>query len=418
MFDTDKSSEKVILVGVDTGEGIFDIESSLAELKDLSKTAGAQVVGSLIQKRDTPDKATYVGKGKIDELKAFIEMTDADAVICDDELSPAQIKNLEKELKVKVMSRTLIILDIFASHAQSAEGKVQVELAQLKYNLNHLTGFGKDLSRQGGGIGTRGPGEKKLETDKRIILDRISELNKELKAIEHHRTVLRQKREKNRIPVIALVGYTNAGKSTLLNKLTDSNVLAEDKLFATLDTTTRELIVSSGAKYLLTDTVGFIQKLPHGLVKAFRATLEESKFADILVHVVDSSNSMRQEQMNTVYKTLKELGVENKPIITVFNKIDKDGIDFPLPLDSMAVKTVMTSAKGMIGLDSLKNEIESVVKSLRKSLKILIPYSEGSVLSIIHGNCEIIKSENTDDGYAFEVFADEETYNRLKKYTV
>ena len=418
IYETEKETERVILVGVDTGDGEFDTESCLDELGDLAKTAGAEVVGRLIQKREAINRATYLGKGKIDELKNYIEMVEATGIICDDELSQNQIRNLENTLDTKVMNRTLLILDIFAQRASSAEGKVQVELAQLKYNLAHLTGRGKEMSRLGGGIGTRGPGEKKLETDRRNISDRIADLNRELKEIERHRGVLREKRIETGVPVIALVGYTNAGKSTLLNTLTGAGVLAEDKLFATLDTTTRAVETESGAKYLFTDTVGFIQKLPHHLIKAFKATLEEAKYADILVHVVDASNPKRNEQMNTVYRTLKEQGADNKPVITVYNKIDKENVEKPLFTDKMALETISISAKKGLNIDTLLEKTEEIIKSFKKSIKVLIPYNMGHLLSIIHGNCEITESENRAEGYYFELYADEEAENRLKDYII
>lgn len=418
LYETEKEIEKVILVGIDTGDNEFDTESCLDELGDLAKTAGAEVVGRLIQKREAVNRATYLGKGKIEELKNYIEMVEATGIICDDELNQNQIRNLENALNTKVMNRTLLILDIFAQRASSAEGKVQVELAQLKYNLAHLTGRGKEMSRLGGGIGTRGPGEKKLETDRRNIADRISDLNKELKEIERHRGVLREKRMETGVPVIALVGYTNAGKSTLLNTLTGAGVLAEDKLFATLDTTTRAVETESGAKYLFTDTVGFIQKLPHNLIKAFKATLEEAKFADILVHVVDASNPKRSEQMNIVYKTLKELGADEKPVITVYNKIDKEGVEKPLLKDKMSLETISVSAKNNLNINTLLEKTEEIIKSFKKSIKVVIPYDKGQLLSIIHGNCEITYSENKNEGYYFEIYADEETENRLKNYII
>lgn len=418
LYETEKEIEKVILVGIDTGDNEFDTESCLDELGDLAKTAGAEVVGRLIQKREAINKATYLGKGKIEELKNYIEMVEATGIICDDELNPNQIRNLENALDTKVMNRTLLILDIFAKRASSAEGKVQVELAQLKYNLAHLTGRGKEMSRLGGGIGTRGPGEKKLETDRRNISDRISDLNKELKEIERHRGVLREKRMETGVPVIALVGYTNAGKSTLLNTLTGAGVLAENMLFATLDTTTRAVETDSGAKYLFTDTVGFIQKLPHNLIKAFKATLEEAKYADILVHVVDASNPKRSEQMNIVYKTLKELGADDKPVITVYNKIDKEDVEKPLFTDKRALETISISAKNGLNINTLLQKTEEIIKSLKKSIKVVIPYNMGQLLSIVHGNCEITDSENREDGYYFELYADEETENRLRDYIV
>ncbi len=418
LYDTEKETERVVLVGIDTGEGEFDAESCLDELAELARTAGAEVVGRLIQKREAVNRATYLGKGKIEELKAYIEFTEATGIICDDELNQNQIRNLENALNTKVMNRTLVILDIFAKRAGSAEGKVQVELAQLKYNMAHLTGRGIEMSRLGGGIGTRGPGEKKLETDRRNIADRISDLNRELKEIENHRNVMRGKRLESKIPVIALVGYTNAGKSTLLNTVTGADVLAEDKLFATLDTTTRAIETESDAKYLFTDTVGFIQKLPHNLIKAFRATLEEVKYADILVHVVDASNPKRTEQMNVVYNTLKELEAGDKPVLTVYNKVDREGIEMPLIKDKRAVYTMAISAKTGKNIPEFMSKIEEIVKSFKKSISVLIPYSEGRLLNIIHGNCEITTKETRDEGYYFEMYADEETENRLREYII
>lgn len=418
LYNTEKEAERVVLVGIDTGNGIFDTESCLDELAELARTAGAEVVGRLIQKREAINKSTYLGKGKIEELKAYVEFTEATGIICDDELNQNQIRNLENALNAKVMNRTLVILDIFAKRAGSAEGKVQVELAQLKYNMAHLTGRGIEMSRLGGGIGTRGPGEKKLETDRRNIADRISELNRELREIENHRSVLREKRLESNIPVIALVGYTNAGKSTLMNTVTGSEVLAENKLFATLDTTTRSLETQSGAKYLFTDTVGFIQKLPHNLIKAFRATLEEVKYADILVHVVDASNPKRSEQMNVVYNTLKELGAADKPVLTVYNKIDREDVELPLIKDERALATMSVSAATGKNIPEFLEKVEETIRSFKKSVCVLIPYSEGRLLAIIHGSCEITASETRENGYYFELYADEETENRLRKFII
>ncbi len=415
MYDTEKEIEKVVLIGIDYNNE-YDAESCLDELYDLAKTAGAVCVGRMLQKREGVHHGHYFGKGKLEELKAYIKEVNATGIICDDELTANQIKNMEKILETKVMNRTLLILDIFASRAHSAEGKVQVELAQLRYNLSHLTGQGRSLSRLGGGIGTRGPGEKKLETDRRRIADRISELNKELKEIERHRQVLREKRIKNKIPVIALAGYTNAGKSTLMNTLTHAGVLAEDKLFATLDTTTRKIKLPSGAQYLFTDTVGFIQKLPHSLIKAFKSTLEEVKYADIILHIVDSSNSSREQHIKVVYETLEELGCNEKPVITVFNKIDKDETVMPLPSDIRAITTQPVSAKKETGISELLEKIEETVKSFKKSIKILIPYSKGNMVSFVHGNCEIINSDNREDGFFFDIYADNETYKRLEEF--
>lgn len=416
LYDTKDEAERVILVAVDLENPDFDADSCLDELEELAKTAGAVTVGRMIQRREGMHNAHYLGKGKLEELKAYIDMQSATGIICDDELTPAQIRNMSNILGTKVMDRTLLILDIFAARASSAEGKVQVELAQLRYSLTHLTGQGKSLSRQGGGIGTRGPGEKKLETDRRLISDRIAELNKELKNIENHREVIREKRRSSKIPVAALVGYTNAGKSTLLNTLTGAGVLAEDKLFATLDTTTRRVECEEGEDLLFTDTVGFIQKLPHGLVKAFRATLEEVSCADILVHVVDASNPMREEQMKVVYSTLSELKCDDKPVVTVYNKTDME-VDMPLPRDSRARYRLPISAKKGFGLDKLITSVQTIAKEFKKSIKVLIPYDKGSLLGIVH-SCEVTVTENREDGYYFELYADTETENRLKQYMV
>lgn len=292
-FKIEEIEEKVILVGVSEQDG-DDAEDSVAELAELVKTAGATVVGTMIQKRELIHPGTYIGSGKVAELKLLVEELGATGIVCDDELSPAQLRNLEDMLDTKVMDRTLIILDIFAARATTSEGKIQVELAQLKYRLSRLTGLGRSMSRLGGGIGTRGPGEKKLEIDRRLIKDRIAQLNRELKEVRQHRDITRAQREKNQMPVAAIVGYTNAGKSTLINTLTNAGVLEEDKLFATLDPTTRVLELSGRQQILVTDTVGFIRKLPHHLIEAFKSTLEEAKYADIIIHVVDASNPDRK----------------------------------------------------------------------------------------------------------------------------
>ena len=316
MFDMTQTQERVILVGVQLSDG-DDTQASLDELQELADTAGAVTVGRIVQNREKPHPGTYLGKGKIEELKELIWETEATGIICDDELSPAQLNNLSSLLDAKVMDRTLIILDIFANRATTREGKIQVELAQLKYRAARLVGLRDSLSRLGGGIGTRGPGETKLEVDRRRVHDRISWLKGELKDVERHREVTRQKRMDNHVPVVAIVGYTNAGKSTLLNTLTDAGILAEDQLFATLDPTTRTLELPGGESVLMTDTVGFIRKLPHHLIEAFKSTLEEAKYADIILHVVDCSNPQADTQMHVVYETLKSLGVNDKVMITL-----------------------------------------------------------------------------------------------------
>ncbi len=417
MNEIEEIVERVILVGVDQDSVGMDTESCLDELEELAETAGAVTVGKLIQKRESVHPGHYLGKGKVEELQTLVQALDATGVICDDELSPAQLRNLEKMLDCKVMDRTMLILDIFAGRAMSREGKIQVELAQLKYRLSRLAGLGAALSRLGGGIGTRGPGEKKLETDRRYIKERISELNKEAKEIETHRQLLRTQRDKKGTPVVSLVGYTNAGKSTILNTLTDAGVLAEDKLFATLDTTTRKVKLPGGSDILLTDTVGFIQKLPHHLIQAFRATLEELKYADILLHVVDASNPNRQEHIEVVYKTLQDLGCEKTPVITVFNKMDRD-VELPLPQDHICMDFVRTAAKQKDGLDNMLLTVENILKSFRMPVKMLIPYTEGSLLGFIHGRCEILSEEHTGEGVLLEAYVDEEIKNRADKYFV
>ena len=324
LIELKEIEEKVILIAVSTGDGT-DVSASLDELEELVKTAGAAAVDKIIQNRERIHPGTYLGKGKIDEIRERIFELGATGVVCDDELSPAQMRNLEDALQIKVMDRTMVILDIFAARATTSEGKIQVELAQLRYRSARLVGLRSSLSRLGGGIGTRGPGEKKLEMDRRLIHDRISILKEDLEAVKRHREVARQQRDKNHMPVAAIVGYTNAGKSTLLNRLTGAGILAEDKLFATLDPTTRNLSLPGGQQILLTDTVGFIRKLPHHLIEAFKSTLEEAKYSDIILHVVDCSNPQMDIQMHVVYETLRELGVTDKVMVTVFNKIDAAG---------------------------------------------------------------------------------------------
>lgn len=417
MIDTIQDLEKVILVGIESSINESMIENYLDELEELAQTAGAVVVGRMIQKRESIHTAHYLGKGKIDELKNLVTQLEATSIICDDELSPAQLKNLSDMLDIKVIDRTILILDIFAARAQSREGKIQVELAQLKYRMSRLTGLGVSLSRLGGGIGTRGPGETKLETDRRHLRNRISELNSELEDIETHRNTLRNQRVKKGIPVISIIGYTNAGKSTLLNKLTNAGVLAEDKLFATLDTTTRKIKLPSDLEILITDTVGFIRKLPHHLIKAFRSTLEELKYSDILIHVVDVSNERYEEQMRTVYETIKQLKCIDIPIITVFNKIDRD-IEMPLFNDTIARKSIKISAKYGINIDLLLSSIEEILHSTKNKIKVIIPYTQGYLLNLLHNQCEIFSEEHTVDGVLIEAYANNEMNNRLSEYLI
>ncbi len=412
MIEIKNETEKVILVGVALSDQ-DDTKESLEELKDLVSTAGAETAGILIQNREQQHPATYVGKGKIEELKNMIWELRATGIVCDDELSPAQMKNLQDELDVKVMDRTLIILDIFAARASTSEGKIQVELAQLKYQQTRLTGWGRAMSRLGGGIGTRGPGEKKLEMDRRLIKSRIAQLNRELKDVKKHREVTREQRSRSHIPVAAIVGYTNAGKSTLLNTLTGAGILAEDKLFATLDPTTRDLKLPSGQEILMTDTVGFIRKLPHHLIEAFRSTLEEAKYADIILHVVDTSNPQMDEQMYTVYETLQNLGVKDKPVITVFNKIDRVE-DAWVPRDLRADYHVKISAKTGEGITEFLQSIEAVLREQKVEIEALYPYKEAGKIQKIRKYGELQEEEYREDGIFVRAFVPAEIYGQVR----
>lgn len=411
MIELDKVTERVILVGVSLSDQ-DDTQKSLDELKELAATAGAETVGTVIQNREQMHPGTYIGKGKIEELKDLLWELDATGIICDDELSPAQMKNLQDELDTKVMDRTLVILDIFASRASTSEGKIQVELAQLKYRQSRLTGFGTAMSRLGGGIGTRGPGEKKLEMDRRLIKSRIAQLNRELKDVKRHREVTREQRNRNRIPVAAIVGYTNAGKSTLLNSLTGAGILAEDKLFATLDPTTRGLKLPSGQEILLTDTVGFIRKLPHHLIEAFRSTLEEAKYADLILHVVDMANPQMDEQMFIVYETLKNLEVTDKPVITIFNKMDKAG-NQQIIRDFHADYTVKISAKTKDGISELLQTIEAVLREQKVAIENLYSYQEAGKIQLIRKYGELQQEDYRDDGIFVRAFVPVEIYDKV-----
>lgn len=403
--------ERVILVGVSEQDG-DDAEDSLAELAELVNTAGASVAGTLIQKRELIHPGTYVGTGKVAEIAELLEHTGATGIVCDDELSPAQLKNLETMLNTKVMDRTLIILDIFAARATTSEGKIQVELAQLKYRLSRLTGLGRSMSRLGGGIGTRGPGEKKLEIDRRLINDRIAQLNRELKEVVKHREIARAKRERNAVPVVAIVGYTNAGKSTLLNHLTDAEVLEEDKLFATLDPTTRMLELEGHQQVLLTDTVGFIRKLPHHLIEAFKSTLEEAKYADYIIHVVDASNPQRDKQMYIVYETLDHLGVKNKKILTLFNKIDIRTDDDPLQ-DFRADHVLQISATENAGLDAVKDVLQEMLREDKIYIERVIPYAQAGVLQLVRNKGELVSEEYVPEGISIRAYVPMEVYGKL-----
>lgn len=413
MFDLEKEKERVILVGVSLTDQ-EDTRKSLEELKELVSTAGAQTVGYVVQSREQMHPATYVGKGKIAEIKDLLWELEATGIVCDDELSPVQMKNLQDELDVKVMDRTLVILDIFAARASTSEGKIQVELAQLKYRQTRLTGFGTAMSRLGGGIGTRGPGEKKLEMDRRLIKNRIAQLNRELRDVKRHREVTRENRSRNRVPVAAIVGYTNAGKSTLLNQLTGAGILAEDKLFATLDPTTRERKLPGGQKILFTDTVGFIRKLPHHLIEAFRSTLEEAKYSDMIVHVVDASSRQMDEQMHIVYETLQNLGITDKPVVTVFNKTDRPDSD-SLAKDLRADYTVRMSAKNGEGVDEFLKTVEAVLRQQKVYIENLYTYQETSKIQMIRRYGELQSEEYREDGIFVSAYVPEEIYQKVKK---
>lgn len=394
MQETSRVKEKFILAGIGTDEELISI--SLDELGELVKTAGGEGVLKVTQIRENRHPQTYMGTGKIAEIKRQVEIMEADGVVFDDELSASQMSNIEDMLGCKIMDRTMVILDIFASHAGSAEGSIQVELAQLQYRATHLIGMGKALSRLGGGIGTRGPGEKKLEIDRRRIHDRISQLKKELKEVEKHREITRARRSRNHEFCVAIVGYTNAGKSTLLNTMTDAGILAEDMLFATLDPTTREYKLSGGGKVLITDTVGFIRKLPHNLIDAFKSTLEEAVYADLILHVVDAADEDRERHIDTVYSTLDDLGIKDKPIITVFNKCDlldsKDNV-----VDFRAEKTLRISAKTGEGVDKLDKAIESFMNAERVYVDRLFSFSEAGLVAKMHES-GTIQEEYREDG--------------------
>lgn len=419
LIEIKEEEEKLILVGVAVSDG-DDTRQSLDELEELAKTAGAITLAKVIQNRESIHPGTYIGKGKIEEIKEMVYNLGATGVVCDDELSPAQLKNLEDALQTKIMDRTILILDIFASRASTKEGKIQVELAQLKYRSTRLVGLRNSLSRVGGTaaaggggpIGTRGPGEKKLEIDRRLIKDRIGQLNHELAEVKRYRETARNLRSKNSIPVVAIVGYTNAGKSTLLNNLTNAGVLEEDKLFATLDPTTRNLKLENGTQILLTDTVGFIRKLPHHLIEAFKSTLEEAKYADIILHVVDSSNPDAYQQMHVVYDTLEKLGVKDKTIITAFNKQDKVVLE-QIIKDFKADYTIKISAKTHQGFDELLGTIEKIITEQSILVERLFTYEEASKIQIIRKYGTLLEEDYREDGIFVKAYVPQEVYSSL-----
>ena len=405
-YDTSEKKERIILVAVATSDN-DDTEQSLDELEELGQTAGAETVAKVIQNRERVHSATYIGKGKIEEVREFVRTLHADTVVCDDELSPAQYHNLEEALDVKVIDRTVMILDIFAKRASTSEGKLQVELAQLRYRSSHLVGGRSELSRLGGGIGTRGPGEQKLEMDRRLIKGRITQVKKELEQVKRTRELTRKKRQENTVPIVAIVGYTNAGKSTLLNKLTGANVLSENKLFATLDPTTRKLTTEAGEELLFTDTVGFIRKLPHHLIQAFRSTLEEAKYADMILHVVDCSNPDMDAQMFTVYETLRKLEIGDKTIVTAFNKIDKLTEDITLK-DLNADKTVKISARQGTGLDEMIDAISEIAKDGKRLLEKVFSYNEASLINDVRKYGQVLEEEYQNEGIYIKAYIPKE----------
>lgn len=399
-FDNKEESERVILVAVYEKGGQ---QESFDEIEELVRTAGAVSVGRISQNLESVNGITYLGKGKLEELKTMLVALDATGIVCDTELTPVQMKNLSQLLDIKIMDRTMVILDIFAARANTKEGKIQVELAQLKYNAAMLVGLRPSLSRLGGGIGTRGPGEKKLEMDKRLIREQISKLKKDLEEVKQHRRIQRKRRTNNSSPVICIVGYTNAGKSSLLNCLTSADVLVEDKLFATLDPTTRALQLPNGQNIMLTDTVGFISRLPHHLIQAFRSTLEEAKYSDLILHVVDASNRDMDQQMHAVYDTLRQLEIEDKPIITVFNKKDKLSV-IPALKDLRADATIFVSVKNGEGLPQLLELIEDKLRESRIYVETMVSYKNAAVLADIRRYGQLLSEEYKEEGIFIKAY--------------
>ncbi len=418
----EQKKERVILAGVHTGklDRLKDTtDESMHELEELAKTAGGEVVMHVVQNKTDIDPAIYMGEGKLSELKMAIEQTEADMVIFDDELSPVQLRNIAEFLQVRVLDRSLLILDIFAMRAKSGEGKLQVELAQLKYRLPRLRGLGTQMSRTGAGIGTRGPGETKLETDRRHIRHRISALEEEIRELKKHRDLIRTRRKKDGVITAALVGYTNSGKSTLLNTLTDAGVFAENKLFATLDPTSRAITLSDNRKILVVDTVGFIRKLPHHLVEAFKSTLEEAAVADILLHVIDDSNPERDTQIHVVESVLTDIGADAKPVIGVFNKTDKLDSEVFRHTDIETYNAnVHISAKRRINIDGLLEAIAEVAPGKKSEISVLLPYSEGALLSRLHDTQKVLTENYAENGIEITLLADTETYDRLRNYII
>ncbi len=407
----EENKERAFLISLDCGE--YDAESSMAELEELAKTSGAEIIGEMIQKRPAPEAATYMGKGALEEICNFCSNHNIDLIIADGELSPVQIRNIEDLTGVRVIDRTTLILDIFAGRARSSEGKLQVELAQLKYSLPRLSGKGTALSRLGGGIGTRGPGETKLETDRRHIRFRIQNLKAELDKVEKRRVAMHQRRKKNGALCVAIVGYTNAGKSTLMNRLTDAGVLQEDKLFATLDPTARKLVLPDGRQIMLVDTVGLVRRLPHQLVDAFRSTLEEAVWADVILNVCDASSDECAEHIRVTESVLNDLGCSGKPIINVLNKCDKQTeLDFDFFENSVKI-----SAATGDGIDSLLTAIENALPKDRKRVKILLPFDKMKLSSIVRDGT-VHSEEYTENGVLYDATVNISDIKQLKDYII
>ncbi len=411
MYENEIRPENALLVSVDTGD--FDAEVSIDELEELASTAGAVTVGKVIQKKEAPEKATFVGVGKLAEIIAFCQSNEVDLLIFDSELSPSQQRNLEKLTGIRVIDRTMLILDIFAQRARSSEGKLQVELAQLRYQLPRLAGQGTSLSRLGGGIGTRGPGETKLESDKRHIRRRIQKLEEDLQAMEKRRHQMRKRREKDSVQTVAIVGYTNAGKSTLMNALTDAGVLAENKLFATLDPTSRALILPDGRQVMLIDTVGFIRRLPHKLVEAFKSTLEEAASATLVLNVCDASDEHAAEHLEVTKRLLSELGYEDKPIISVMNKCDKVGDIYSMHTFG---KTVMISALQKKGFDELLDMILKELPPTRRKVEVMLPFSQGALAARIRNEGAVEEEEYKPEGLYMRAIIDVALLSQVEEF--
>jgi GTP-binding protein HflX len=417
MNSTKQQEERVILVAaVKKTHDEREVLESIDELEELVETAGGCVLEKVIQKLDSISATHYIGSGKIEELKELIHHYEATGIVCDDELTPMQMKNLSDLLNTKVMDRTMVILDIFAKHSRSKEGNIQVEMAQLRYRYSRLTGYGEMLSRQGGGIGSKGAGEKKLELDKRHIRTRIEQLKQELEEIQKHRNLIRSRRDKNSIPIVAIVGYTNAGKSTLLNSLTGSEVYVKDQLFATVDPTTRAATLPSGTEIMLTDTVGFIRKLPHHLIKAFYSTLEEAKYADIILHVMDVSSPHLMTHQKVVYDTLEKLDISDIPIIAVYNKIDK--VSDIYPKDQVANYEVAVSAKSKINTDTLLKTIEDIIYNNMLAFTVLIPYAKSELIAYCHENGERIEEQYENEGVFIKGYIPKKYHYKIESYLV